>query len=200
MILDRLIFRSHLHPAEKLLYVAHQHWFAIYRSVVKIGFFGLLIPVVLWLMFPPGFWVFVVWFALAFLRFLYEVINWYLDAILITSEGITYLDWRGFFDKSSQRVEFDTVIGVIYDKNGFWANIFNFGLLTMDKGGGEEERIFLSRAADPAEVEQQFLLAKENHAREHALESEKALKEILSGMVADHVRKERQDSKLADML
>ncbi len=151
-------------------------------------------------MFPPGFWVFVVWFVLAFLRFLYEVIDWYFDAILITDHGVVYLDWRGFFDKASHRTDFETIAGIVYEKSGFWSNLLNFGALAVDKEGAEEERIALSHAIDPLEAERQVLLAKERYTHENALESEKALKEILSGMVAEHVRKERQQSKLADML
>jgi hypothetical protein len=202
MVLDRFLFRSHLQQDEKLLYVIHQHWWAMYRSGFKIAFFGMLAPALLWLMLPTLslLYIFGAWFFLGFIRFLYEVVDWYFDAILLTSMGVVYVDWRGIFDKASHRADFESIAGVEYEQSGFLSHLFGFGMLVLDKEGAEEERIFLSHARDPQEAERQVLLAKEKYTEEHAMESEEALKEILSGLVAEHLRKEKHKSKLADLL
>lgn len=200
MVLDRILFRSHVHSGEKLFYVVHQHWFAIYRSVVKIAFFGLLFPTVLWLMFPPGFWLFAIWFIFGFLRFFYEVIDWYFDALLITNHGIIDLDWRGFFEKSSTRIDYEAVAGVSYEKSGFWSSVFNFGLLVIEKESHGKNEISLPLAEDPQEAERQILLSREKHLGERGLEDGRMLKEILSSMVREHVRHEREKSKITDLL
>jgi len=200
VILDRLLFNGHLHHGERLLYAVHQHWWAVYTAATKAAFFGILLPILFYLVFPPAQLIFLAWVVLGFLVFLYRIVDWYFDVILITSMGIIGLDWRGIFDKSSHRADFETVAGVIYEKTGFWSTMLNFGPLFVDKEGAEEERIWLSHAADPLEAERQVLLAKEAYSHEHALESEDALKEILSNLVADHVRREKEKKHISDLL
>lgn len=200
MLLDRFIFRPHLHAGEKLLYVVHSHWAVIYKPVVQIAFFGLLFPVVLWAMFPPGLWFFAAWFGLAFLRFLYEVMNWYFDVLLVTSHGIVDLDWRGFFDKSSNRIDYENLVGVAYDKSGFWPTVLNYGPLVVEREGHAEEQFGLPHAADPKEAERQILLAREKSLEGRSLEDGRMLKQILSEMVGEHVRKERDKSRLTDLM
>lgn len=203
MLLDRFIFRNHFHADEKLEYVVHQHWFAAYKPICKIGFFGLVIPVLLWLLFPTvtAFYIFSAWFILGFIRFLYEVADWYFDVLLITDHGIVDLDWRGIFDKSSSRVDFETVVGVSYEKVGFWSNILNFGPIEVEKEGHGDEHIALPNAANPQECERQILKAREKYLHERGMEDEKVLKDILAGMVKSHVRREREKKEsLADMI
>ena len=202
MLFDKLVFHSHLHPEEKLIYVVHQHWFVIYKPVVKIGFFGMLIPALLWLMFPTTITLvfFGTWFVLGFLRFLYELIDWYFDVLLVTSYGIVDLDWRGFFDKSSSRIDYETVVGVSYDKTGIWSSLLNFGPLLVEKEGHGENQIALPAAADPLEAERQILLAREKYLNAKNLEDGRAIKNILSNMIRQHIQEERQRGNLADLL
>ena len=153
MILDRILFRSHLQPNEKLVYVVHSHWFAAYKPVVKVSFFGMLIPALFFAMFPTllALYIFGSWFVLGFLRFLYEVMDWYFDVLLVTNHGVIDLDWNGVFDKSSSRVDYETIAGVAWEKSGVLANVFNFGNLTLDKNSQGDLEISLSCAANPLE-------------------------------------------------
>lgn len=198
MLLDRLLFRSHLVHGETLHYVVHQHWFPIYKPVVKIGFFGLLFPALLFLMFPPGFWLFALWFTLGFLRFLYEMIDWYYDVLLITNLGVIDLDWRGFFDKSSARVEYESIGGVAYEKSGFFANVLNFGTLVIEKEG-HEGHIALPFATDPKNAEHHILSAKEECMSERGLEDSEKLKDLLVHIIKGHVKQEKE-KRLADLM
>lgn len=203
MLLDRFIFRSHLSTDEKLVYVVHQHWFAVYKPICKTSFFGLVVPAVLWLMFPGdiAFWIFGVWFVIGFASFLYEVVNWYFDVLLITTCGVIDLSWRGIFDKSSTRINFEAIIGTSYDKIGFWSNIFNFGMIVVEKEGYGENKLSLPWAVNPQLAEREILETREKCLHQKGLEDERVLRDILSGMVKEHVRGEREKkTKLADMI
>jgi len=202
MILDRILFASHLQDNEKLIYVVHSHWFSAYRPICKISFFGMLIPVLFYFMFPVNIalWIFGAWFLFGVLRFFHEVMDWYFDVFMITSIGVIDLDWRGIFDKSSQRIDFDTLVGVSFDKRGIWSNILNFGKFSIQSFGDSD--ISLPMAAAPQRAEREVMDAKENYSHERGMEDEKVLKEILAGMVQRHVRgeKEKKENRLMDMI
>jgi len=200
VILDRILFDSHLQDDEKLVYVIHSHWFAAYKPVCKVGFFGMLVPVLFFAMFPTqiSLWIFGAWFVLGFLRFIYEVMDWYFDALIVTNYGIIDLDWRGIFDKSSQRVDFDQLSGVAFDKVGFYSNILNFGSFTVQNYSGDN--MTLPIAAAPQRAEKEVMDAKDRYSHERGLEDEKVLKEILSGMVQRHVQKEKGKEELVDLI
>lgn len=203
MILDRLIFRNHLQPGEKLAYAVHQHWFSMYKAGFKIAFFGMLIPAVLFLLFPTpaALWIFGAWLIIGFLRFIYEIIDWYLDALLVTDQGIIDLDWRGFFDKSFSRVEYEKIVGISYEKVGFWSSIFNFGVLVISRDGQSQDQISLPQASNPQRAEREIMFTREKYMQARSMEDEKVLKNILTGMVKRQVRNEREgQNKLADML
>jgi len=201
MILDSFIFRSHLHEEEKLVYVVHQHWCAAYKSMVKVSLFGIAAPIVFWLMFPTtaALFIFGGWFLLGFAYFFYEVADWYLDVLLITNQGIIDLDWRGIFDKSSTRIDYDTVLGVTFEKVGFFSNIFNYGKLLVEKEGYGKEEVSLPMATSPQKAEGKIIAAREKYTRDRGLEDEKVLKDILAGMVKNHVRHKRENN-LADII
>lgn len=201
MLLDRFIFRKYFHDKEKLCYVIHKHWFTAYREGCKIAFFGVVTPVVFFLLFPTqtALVIFGIWLSLGLGRFFYEVADWYFDVLLVTNRGVIDLDWRGIFEKSLTRVEFETVIGVSYEQAGLYANLLNFGDLEVEREGHSKEVIGLPMAANPAEAERQVLLAREECLHARSLEDEKILREILSGMVKHHLRGKRE-KQLSDLI
>ena len=201
MIFDRILFASHLQDDEEHVYVVHAHWFAGYRPIFKASFFGLLIPAVFFFMFPTqvSMWIFGIWFFLGILRLIREVMDWYFDALLVTNFGVIDLDWRGIFDKSSQRIDFDTMVGVAFEKKGVWSSLLNFGEFSVQSYGGSD--VSLPKAANPQRAEKAVMDAKDRYSHERGLEDEKVLKEILSGMVQRHIRGEREKgNSLADII
>ena len=199
--MDKILFASHLQDDEKLVYVIHAHWFAAYKPIFKVSLFGMLLPALFFIMFPVqiALWVFGAWFAIGFIRFIHEVMDWYFDVLLVTDYGVIDLDWRGIFDKSSQRIDFDTLTGVAFDKRGFWSNILNFGDFTIQSYGGNN--LDLPMTASPRRAERETIEAKEKYSHERGLQDEKVLKEILSGMVQRHIRGEKEKGKgLADII
>lgn len=201
MIFDRILFASHLQDDEKLVYVVHSHWFAAYKAICKVSFFGLLVPALFFSMFPTqiSMWIFGTWFALGVLRLIRDLMDWYFDALLVTNFGVIDLDWRGLFDKSSQRIDFETLAGVAFEKKGFFSSVFNFGTFVIQSYSGEN--LSLPLAINPQGAEREVMEAKEKYTHERGLEDERVLKEILSGMVQRHVRGSKAAGKsLADII
>ncbi len=196
VILDRVLFHSHLHPGERLSYVVHQHWWTVGRPLAKVGFFGWLLPIIFIFMFPAGLWLFGVWLLFGFFSFIYTVINWYFDAVLVTNLGLIDLDWRGFFDKTTKRIDFESIESAECIQTGFWATVLNFGDLVIST---EVHHLGLPYTADPQGAEHAILHAKEHAEKEHSLESEEVLREVLSEIVANHIRSKKEGG-LADLL
>jgi len=201
VILDRILFASHLQDDEKLVYVVHSHWFAHYGQLFKTAFFGLAIPAIFYAMFPilPAAWIFGAWAVLGLIRFFRDVADWYFDAFLVTNTSVIDLDWKGLFDKASTRVAFDDLVSIGYEKTGFWSSFFNFGNLVVQTDSSVI--IKLENAAAPTRAETEILTAKDKYSHERGLEDEKVLKSILSGMVKRHVRGEKEKGHgLADLI
>jgi hypothetical protein len=201
VILDRILFAKHLQDDEKLVYVIHSHWFSSYKPIFKVSFFGIAVPALFFAMFPTqvSLWVFGAWFILGFIRFIREVMDWYFDVLLVTNLGVINLDWRGVFDKSSLRVDYDVIVTISFEKTGFWASLLNFGNFTIQNYG--DSSLDLPMAAYPQRAENKIMETKEKYTRARGLEDEKVLREILSGMVQRHVRGEKEKGRgLADLI
>ena len=154
MIIDKLIFNRHLEKGEKVLYAVHKHWIEILGPVLGIAFFGFVIP---WTFYLIGFntalffWIAVIWSVLAYLRFIYILVDWYADVWLITSMGMIVIDWRGIFSNSSTRIGYEDIEGVAYDINGFWATMLRYGTMTLKVMSGNN--LDLKPAANPQKAE-----------------------------------------------
>lgn len=192
MIFDKIVFAKHLQEEEQLLFVVHNHWIIFLPVFFKVSFFGIFLPVMLWILFPKIFLVAMGWVIFGGLRLFYDALDWYLDAILVTNLGVIDLDWRGIFSKSSNRIEYEAMIGVEQDKHGFWSHIFDFGVLVIARDGHGGSEISLPYAHHPAAAEEQILEIREQFMHHHTIHHEESLKEILSQMVAKHVREERE--------
>ena len=161
----------------------------------------MLVPALFFAMFPTqiSLWIFGAWFVLGFLSFIREVMDWYFDVLLVTDQGVVDLDWRGVFDKSSSRVDYDTIVGTTFEKRGFWSNLLNFGTFSIQNYG--DTNLNLPMAAHPQRAENEIIEAKGKYTHTRGLEDEKVLKEILSGMVKRHVAGRREKGEgLADII
>ena len=198
VFLDALCFSSHVARGEKLLFVVHKSWTTLFKKAFKVSFMGIAMPMVLGLLLPGLWLIFSAWAALGFVWFFYAVSCWYLDAIVVTSSGLTDVNWRGMFDKSAHRVALESVSGVEYEKVGVMAHLFNYGTVEITVEGNEGEPLGMHYASDPKRAEQEIMLAREEAVKEGALESEEKIKDIISKVVKHSVRKEKNN--LADLL
>lgn len=190
MIVEKLIFHRHLEKGEKILYSVHKHWVEILKPVLEVAFFGFLIPWTLYLLGfnkPLFFWIAVGWSVIAYLRFLYILVDWYSDVWLITDMGVIAIEWRGIFSNTATRIGYEDIEGVAYEINGFWGTMVRYGPVVLKVMSGNN--LQLPYVANPKQAE--LAIAKFQNQVLNAREMQDAgnLKTLLSQMVAHHMRK-----------
>ncbi|EKD63565.1 MAG: hypothetical protein ACD_51C00253G0001, partial [uncultured bacterium] len=131
-----IAFRSYLNKGEKIHFIAHVHPFTIYKVFFKIIVFGILLPLGFNLIMPPFYFIWYGWGTIGILVFLYEILNWYMDAWMVTNQGVIDLQWNSFFDKSATKIEYEMIEGVTYQIKGFWGTILNFGDIVIERSSG----------------------------------------------------------------
>ena len=189
MIIDKLIFSKHLEKGEKVLYSVHKHWIDIFKSVLEVAFFGFLIP---WGFYLLGFnttlffWIAVIWSAMAYMRFLYILMDWYADVWLITTMGVIILEWRGLFSNAATRLGYEDIEGVGYDINGLWPTVLRYGDMTLKVMSGNNME--LKRASKPQKAELELMSCQNKFLNEKDMQDAGNLKNLLSQMVSHHMR------------
>ncbi len=171
---------------EKIIYVAHRHWFIYFKASFKAYILGIAAPLLFYYLFPGLYFVSLAWGAIGFLAVLYHLIDWYFDAWILTNTGIIDIEKNGIFDKSSTRIEYHMIEGISYNINGFWPIILNFGQIIIDKIGMNTQ-VILEDAANPKKLERRILKAQEKYVSERSVRDHSALKDMLSEMIAYHV-------------
>lgn len=189
MIFQQLLFSRHLDEDEKILYVGHKHWIEIVRVLFKVSFFGIAFP---WLLYvflgiPPLFWFAVVTTVITYIRLLYVLIDWYFDAILVTSASLIFITWHGLFHQESTRISYESVESISLETEGVLATIFGFGKIAIERDGAEE--IEMEYIRNPKRLELEIMRGKESFEEKTTSENTEALKEILSQLVAEHIKK-----------
>ncbi|PIZ72524.1 hypothetical protein COY07_03160 [Candidatus Peregrinibacteria bacterium CG_4_10_14_0_2_um_filter_43_11] len=193
MILQKVIFSKHLEGGEDVLFAVHKHWVKILGSTLEIAFFGFLIP---WGLYVIGlntelfFWVAVVWSAMAYLRFLYVLIDWYTDVWLVTGMSIIVIEWKGFFTNQSTRIGYEDIEGVAYEINGFFATVLGYGDLMLKVMSGSNYEI--KSAIKPRKAELAIMRFQDEYVNNRESMDSSNLKTLLSEMVARHMREKNR--------
>ncbi len=101
MIVDSIVFSKHLEKGEHILYAVHKHWIEVIKPTLELAVFGFALP---WTLYFIGFntdfffWIAVAWSVLAYMRFMYVLVDWYCDAWLITNMSVLVIEWNGIFN------------------------------------------------------------------------------------------------------
>lgn len=186
MILANIAFRSLLSKGEKIHYVAHIHPFKIYPILFRVLFFGLLIPGFFYYLLPPFYLVWIAWGVFGIGLFLYRLMQWYLDAWLITNMGIIDQDWVSFFNKSTARTDYENIMGITSEIKGFWGTILNFGDLKIEHMSGSI--IVLNGVAAPRRVENKVVGHHQSFNENQKFQDQKQLKDLITKMLRDSVK------------
>jgi len=185
MELSHYFFTGHLEEDEEILLVAHRHYFIYFRDSLKTFFFGIIIPAILFLLFPKILLLWAAWLFIGMLGMLYHFVDWYFDAWIITDIGIIDVERNGLFDKQSKRVEYEMIDGIEYKITGVWSTIFNFGNLSIDTMGTNMS-LLLKDAANPKKLEKIIMGFQEKHISVKSFSDYNSLKSMLASMIAYH--------------
>lgn len=179
------LYRSYLGDGEKIIFVIHRHIFLQMTDFFKIIFFGLLLPVFVWWLFPQVAVITTVWIFIGVIRFIYEFFDWYYDVWLVTNVSIIEIMWEGFFQKSSARIEYHIVQGMGYEVKGFIRTIFNYGDITIEKFTGTPSvfkgALWPKRKIERLGAAQEEFVKHKNYRDHHALQN------LLADLLQQHV-------------
>ncbi|OGJ51465.1 hypothetical protein A2335_03835 [Candidatus Peregrinibacteria bacterium RIFOXYB2_FULL_32_7] len=182
-IFGNFFFKNYLEEEnEKILYVAHKHIWIHYKVILKRVFFGLFMPFFIWFLFPILKIPMMVWAAVGSFFVLYKVCDWYFDALLVTNVSLLVVEWNGFFDNSSTRIEYTYIEGVTWSKKGVAQTLLSFGDVTVQRVGSGEPFI-LKDAMRPKDVERHILKQQSIMVQENAFKNHDALKNLLVEMI-----------------
>lgn len=184
MFIDKILFTRHLEGPEEILFAAHKHWTSFYRPLFKDAFFGILMPWILYGLFPPLFWISIVWSIIGYFKFMHTVVDWYSDALIFSTESVIHVEWNGFFHRSASRINYLDIEEVSYDVIGFWATIFNYGNLAISTASNT---VVLQNTKDPKASEAILNRIKTEKSEHKKMTDSSKLKDLLSEMVAAHI-------------
>ena len=189
MIFQQLLFSRHLDEDEKILYVGHKHWTEVLSSLFKISFFGVGFPWCFYLVLgaPPLLWFAIAATILSYIRIFYILVDWYFDAILVTTESLLFVEWHGLFHQESTRIAYHSVESITWETEGFWSVMLGYGTLSIERDAADSIR--MERISNPKRLELEIMRGKEDHEDRNIGANTDALKDILSHLVADHIKR-----------
>jgi hypothetical protein len=151
----------------------------------RIIFFGIFLPLFGWWLFPQIMLFAVFWLTIGFLRFIYEFFDWYYDVWLVTNASIIEIMWRGFFEKSSARIEYHIIQGIGYEVKGFWRTLFNFGTIALEKFTGNPS--IFDGAVNPKKKAEMLTKAQEDFVSNKSFRDHRALQGVLTDLLQRHI-------------
>lgn len=192
MLVDRYIFQKHLEEGEEIRFVCHKHWTQFFGPVLNVIFFGFMLP---WVFYFIGFkaaWAVVLiflWMFIGLIKLFYDWIDWYSDVWLFTNMSIIVVEWHGIFSNTSQRVGYEDVEGLSFAIRGFWGTVMRFGDATLKVISGSH--VTMENSRRPKEIELALMKHQADYLNDRNLSHSDGLKDMLSQMVAHHIRRKR---------
>jgi hypothetical protein len=183
--IENRLFASHLADEEKIIMIVHKHWVEILLPTIELGFFGIIMPIAVTVIFTKIFYLAVLWFLIALGIFFYALADWYFDAWLVTNISIIDTEWKGLFHRLSSRVEYDDVKEISWEVKGFWSYLLRYGDLKMNLTVGSE--VVLENAYRPKEQEIKVHAIKDDVLGEQKMTDTAAIQEILAEVIKKHI-------------
>lgn len=182
------LFKKHLEEDETLLRVVHKHWLLGAKAL----FWPSLILLVLWLLLyaipTRGFLVIVSSISVGVgVWWLRNFFDYYLDAWLVTDQGIIDIAWHGWFHRQSARILYSDLQGISYEIKGVLGTILRFGKITVEKVS-TGDAVSLEYVKNPRSVEALILQRMEMYLHSKNLKDGKQVQELLAALVAQHVQ------------
>jgi hypothetical protein len=183
-----LLFRKHIEDDETLLHVVHKHWLLglkalFWPTLIFLALWGLLYLVqtkALFLIIASVSVGVLVWWLRNFF-------DYYLDAWLITDQGVIDIAWHGWFHRESTRVLYSDIQGVGYEIKGVVGTLLRYGVINIEKVS-TGSAISLDHVQNPRRVEAMILRNAETYLQTKNLKDAKQVQELLSALVAQHVQ------------
>lgn len=190
MFFRRLLFGRYLEKGEILLYTIHRHWITVQAQMVRIAFFGYVIPVTVMIFITgitgPVALMMYAWLLGAFLYSLYAFLDWYLDAWLVTDLSIIDTKWDGFFKQSSSRVDYESIESVDIEMKGIKQSILNYGRIQLIRSSNIE--VSMSAVHNPKRASAWITRVTQEVNGNKSSQNSEAIKDLLADVIQEHIK------------
>ncbi len=193
MDFGKYFFKGNLEEGEKILYIAHRHVLVLKLSSAKTSFFGIAMPIFLYILFPQLLIFVIPWLLCGFAGLAFQIFDWYCDVWILTNVGVIDIHRNGLFDITSTRIDYHMIEGISYRVNGVLQTIFNYGDITVDKLGSKTS-VVLNDAANPKNLERIVMKYQEKYVADKSVRDHHALKGMLAEMISYHVQNQMIDN------
>ncbi len=118
--------------------------------------------------------------------------DYYLDAWLITDQGIIDIAWFGWFHRQSTRVLYSDLQGISYEIIGVWGTLLRYGTLSVEKIS-TGTAVSMEYVQSPKKIELMVLKNMETYLHAKNLKDSKQVQELLSALVAEQINLRDQE-------
>jgi len=186
-MLQKTLFGKHLDDDETLVRVVHKHWLLGVRALVWPTAW-LAGDALLALAFPTKAMfvlcgVFAIVFAVWWLR---NFFDYFLDAWIVTDEGIIDVAWHGWFHRESSRILYSDIQGVSYKIKGIAGTLLQTGVISVEKISTGES-VSLESVKRPKKIESLLLSNQEKYLHKKNLRDGKEVQKMLASILADQM-------------
>ena len=191
MFVGQRHFHRHVDDDEEIILVVHKHWIL----GCKYLFWPLLAFLSAWLLFVfvpyrPIFYAAALGSIVTLVWGLRSFYDYYLDAWIITDQGIIDVEWHGWFHRQSTRVLYSDIQGVSYEIQGMLGTMMRFGSIGVEKISTGSV-LSMDSVKNPRAVEAVILQAMEGYLHGKNLTDAKHVQDILAQLVANEVNLEQ---------
>lgn len=191
MLVGQSAFRRHVDEDEEIIVIVHKHWLL----GCKYLFWPIVTLIALWVFFVAAPYTIILYTvsvasAATLIWGLRNFYDYYLDAWIITNQGIIDVEWHGWFHRQSTRVLFSDVQGVSYEIQGVLGTMLRYGTIAVEKVSTGSV-ISLDNVKNPRVIEAIILRNMEGYLHTKNLSDAKHVQQILSQIVAREVSLEQ---------
>jgi hypothetical protein len=200
MSLNSFLFRKHLEEDETLIRVVHKHWLlgfkALFWPTLLFLFCVWLLSVVQTRGMVTVTSVFGVVIGVWWLR---NFFDYYLDAWIITDQGIIDIAWFGWFHRQSTRVLYSDLQGISYEIQGVMGTLLRYGTVSVEKIS-TGAAVSLDHVSNPKKVEILILRNMETYLHKKNMKDAKHVQELLATLVAEQInlKEHRSDEDISE--
>lgn len=187
-MLHGILLSKHLEEEETLLRAVHKHWLLGVRVLFWPTVFLALGGALVWLYPVQGVaWAAGAWSLVCAVWWLRSFFDYYLDAWIITDQGIIDIAWHGWFHRESTRVLYSDLQGVSYEIKGVWGTLLRYGSISVEKISTGSS-MCLESVPRPKRVELLILQSMEAYLHKKNLKDARQVQELLAALVAERVQ------------
>lgn len=197
-MLDEFLFRGHLDDEEEICAIVHKHWvLGVMTLFWPTTSFAAAWAVLYYVPFRMMFYIISLWGVVSLVWWLRNFFDYYLDAWIITDQGVLDLEWHGWFHRQVTRMLYSDIQGVSYEVQGLMGTLMDFGFVSIEKIS-TDALVEMEAVRHPKAVTRMILKNMEKYLHSKNLKDARHVQELLAEVIANRVRLDDVESELEE--